>query len=494
MVAMRYKKNPDFMRLMKGTHEVFDYSGVSANDLICQTLLDMGYRNVDGVGVIVHSKDASNMRAVLEEINGSDWEDKLHMAFLSNANTYSREDAARNPFKAQPLGEGFMDREIPAPRALVPHILPMAPFGFVGAGGASKTTTAIKIGLHVITGRPLWGESILFPGPVVMITKEDTADEFAHRIQQIVKQEREPFTLEERKDICANFYVEDLSGVVGNRFVEMDSDNMRETEIIEHLIMTYRDIKPSLIWIDPAVYFGPGERYVNDGEAALMMACRKISNMFQCAVGVIHHVSQSAARTGIADAHTGRGGTAFGDNARGMLVLRPRKKVDSEDPLPNGISQSDVDLDLVTDIQVVKLSHGRPVRETLFVKRTDKRPFQLDFIRGAKVAASQAERERQVLEAAEARNESFYRHYVLFIEREAQHGRTYSVGRLRAVEPRPVYAEKKLPKNDVDAVVHQMLQNGLLRWENTPQKGGQQRHLVVTDLSRSKYLEIRAED
>ncbi len=69
--------------------------------------------------------------------------------------------------------------------------------------------------------------------------------------------------------------------------------------------------------------FGPGERFVNDGEAKIMEIGRLISRELNCAVRYSHHVSKEAARGRFVDAHTGRGGAAGGDNARFVWVVVP---------------------------------------------------------------------------------------------------------------------------------------------------------------------------
>ncbi|SHI71012.1 AAA domain-containing protein [Shimia gijangensis] len=395
-------------------------------------------------------------------------------------------------FRAEPLGADFMDRDIAPPEMLVQGMIPIAPFGMVGAGGASKTTLAIKMGLHVITGRPLWGQSVMRTGPVVMVTKEDTRDEFNYRLQQIIKQDADPFLPHERAQIMKGFYLEDLSGVIGRgRFVEMQSDNVTETDVVGDLIDTYKKIKPALLWIDPAVYFGPGERYVNDGEAALMNACRKIATALGCAVGVIHHVSQAVARSGTSDAHAGRGGTAFGDNARGMMVLHPRQKVaDPMKYLPPDISEMDVNSGRITQIEVVKLSHGQPVRDTLFAKRHDKLPFRLDLIRGPRTAQTPEEAEEQRLATAEERHEVFFKHYVRAVKRAEDAGERLSKTGVKGLDPRPVFGGKALPKNDVTGVLDMMIDRGYLEYVRSD-AGGQPKHLVTTALGLEKFISLR---
>ena len=55
---------------------------------------------------------------------------------------------------------------------------------------------------------------------------------------------------------------------------------------------------------------GPGERFVNDGEAKMMETGRLICARARLCRRFTHHVSKEAARGRYVDAHAGRGGAA----------------------------------------------------------------------------------------------------------------------------------------------------------------------------------------
>jgi hypothetical protein len=69
---------------------------------------------------------------------------------------------------------------------------------------------------------------------------------------------------------------------------------------------------------DPFNLFGPGGRFVNDGEAVALSAMANVSQALKCAVRATSHVSKAVGREGTSDAHSGRGGSAGGDNSRSV--------------------------------------------------------------------------------------------------------------------------------------------------------------------------------
>ena len=117
---------------------------------------------------------------------------------------------------------------------------------------------------------------------------------------------------------------------------------------------------------DPASFFSAGERFVNDGEAALMMALRAVSaGLGGAAVGIIHHTGQAAARDKIVDQYAGRGGSAFADNGRATLVLAfhgDGEKENQSHPPPSEITRADIEAGRVIRLHVAKFNVGR--RET----------------------------------------------------------------------------------------------------------------------------------
>jgi RecA-family ATPase len=92
--------------------------------------------------------------------------------------------------------------------------------------------------------------------------------------------------------------------------------NLSQTSLPERITRGYEHEGLALVELDPFNMFGPGERFVNDGEAAALSAMANISGALRCAVRATSHVSKAVGRDGTSDAHSGRGGSAGGDNSR----------------------------------------------------------------------------------------------------------------------------------------------------------------------------------
>jgi RecA-family ATPase len=124
--------------------------------------------------------------------------------------------------------------------------------------------------------------------------------------------------------------------------------------------------------MDPTIFFGPGERYVNDAEASLMQCARHISNELEhITVGYIHHMSKAATKNKDTDMHAGRSGSAFGDNARAVWVLHRYERVEGKDSLqpPNDIYQDDITDGRVGYLTVAKYSAGERITRPFWFHR-----------------------------------------------------------------------------------------------------------------------------
>lgn len=80
--------------------------------------------------------------------------------------------------------------------------------------------------------------------------------------------------------------------------------------------------RPVLVVIDPAVSFGVGESRVNDAEQGLIEVGRRVRRAIECCVLYIHHSGKQNARDKAKDQYAGRGGSAFADGSRMVLVLQ----------------------------------------------------------------------------------------------------------------------------------------------------------------------------
>ncbi len=210
------------------------------------------------------------------------------------------------------LGRIF-DAAPPAPLFVVDRLLPQAHGVENAIGGAGKTTRHIYEAVHIILGRDLYGCKVR-QGPVLILTKEDDAALFHHRIYWVCKAldlARADYDL-----VAEHLHLKVLTGTDERLAIADRNGNLHSTGLAERIYTGYRQEGLSLVDIDPFNMFGPGERYVNDGEAAALTAMATISLELKCAVRATSHVSKVVGREGISDAHSGRGGAAGGDNSR----------------------------------------------------------------------------------------------------------------------------------------------------------------------------------
>jgi len=259
-----------------------------------------------------------------------------------------------------------LDEPLPDPEFIVRSYLPFATVGGLPAeGGARKTTFTLWEGAHIALGRPLFGNEIRKSGAVLFITAEDDKAMFAYRLQRVAAALR--LNDADRATLAERIFIEDLSGRMV-RLVQADErGNLAKTFVGDVLIETYRDRGLVLINIDPTNVFGPGERYVNDAEAALMVEGLRIARELKCTVRFVHHISKAIAASGDVHQYVGRGGASFADNSRFQHhLVQHSLDDDSKYPLPTlGSSAENEELKRAVEdgrvarLHVTKLSWAR---------------------------------------------------------------------------------------------------------------------------------------
>lgn len=224
--------------------------------------------------------------------------------------------ARRRPFNPADsrIGDVF-SKAPPAPPFVVDRLLPRAHGVENAIGGAGKTTRHLWEAAHIILGRDLYGQRVLQPGPVLVLTKEDDAALFRHRIHEVIVNMTD-LSAADRERIAEHLHLLVLTGTDERLALADRSGNLRQTDLAERIVAGYEREGLALVELDPLNMFGPGERYVNDGEAAALTAMANISGALKCAVRATSHVSKAVGREGTSDAHSGRGGSAGGDNSR----------------------------------------------------------------------------------------------------------------------------------------------------------------------------------
>jgi hypothetical protein len=334
----------------------WDYGGRRGDRRIAVAYLRDGepriYSHAHGGTVYLLERDAEAILSEFEDVS-EDEEDLF-------ANLPKPEPTKPTFSVPRPIGfkQTFLDAVEPPPM-LIEDFMPVDVFAWVGTGGIAKTTLMLFIMIHVVLGLPVFGRRVLRQGPCVFVTAEDDLLTVRYRVREMCI--AMGFSEEQRMKVGRDLYVEDLSGEMA-RFVEADDrGNLDLTPAVDQLIEVYRATHPGLVVIDPIVFFGAGERFVNDNEATLLQALRRISRELACATGGIAHTSKQVARDKVVDAHAGRGGSALGDNARGVYVLHVHDRDSKDEKLvvPPQLRPEDIAAGRVIRIHVPKLS-GRP--------------------------------------------------------------------------------------------------------------------------------------
>ena len=232
------------------------------------------------------------------------------------------------PFR--PLNLDALDAARLHPRCIVENLL-YADLALVNAeGGTGKTTLLLYEAIHIALGRDLWGCRVLNPGRTLFITAEDGEELLQARLREVMT--ALGLTDYERRKVCENFMVWDVTGSIV-RLAELDArGNLQITALTNQIVETYRDAGLVQVIFDPAISFSPGERIINDGEQAIVTACRRIVRSLSCCVRLIHHSGQANARNGAMDQYAGRGGTALPDGCRMVTILANANRVNIQKP------------------------------------------------------------------------------------------------------------------------------------------------------------------
>jgi regulatory protein RepA len=191
---------------------------------------------------------------------------------------------------------------------------------FIAPGGTGKTTLFLWIAVHIVLGRELWGIPILKPGPVLILTAEDSREMLVARLRIICTEMA--LTEDEIKMIAQDVRISDVSGST-IKLAEISREVVKPAYgLLDQIIAVGKVLKLRMIFVDPAISFGVGESRVNDNEQGLIEAGRYLRNALKCGVIFIHHTGKSNARDGTEDQYSGRGGSALADGSRMVGVIR----------------------------------------------------------------------------------------------------------------------------------------------------------------------------
>lgn len=206
------------------------------------------------------------------------------------------------------------------PTCVVEHMLFADVATLVAPGGMGKTTLILFKAVHIALGRPLFGLAVRTPGPVLILTSEDSRELLVARLRHICQ---EMFlTDDELAIVRERVRISDLSG--GSfKLTEVVRDVVRTTKAVKAIADAARVLAPVWLVIDPAVSFGVGESRVNDAEQGLIEAARYLRNHLPgCCVEYVHHTGKTNGRDKTIDQYSGRGGSAFADGSRMVMVMQ----------------------------------------------------------------------------------------------------------------------------------------------------------------------------
>lgn len=251
-----------------------------------------------------------------------------------------------------------------APDCIVDGLLYADVGVYVAPGGTGKTTLNIFSAVHIALGRPLFGLEIKRPGAVLILTAEDSREMLVARLRSICIDLN--LTPREIDRVRALIRISDVSANPC-KLTAVVEDVVRPNHVVEEIIASSRGNPPVLIIIDPAVSFGVGESRVNDAEQGLIEAGRKLRGALNCCVLYVHHSGKANAREKAIDQYAGRGGSAFADGARMVIVLSSYNGADSAQwQKLTGRPLEDGDTGIV--LARPKMSYAPP-QESLFIVR-----------------------------------------------------------------------------------------------------------------------------
>jgi len=343
--------------------------------------------------------------------------------------------------------------------------------GFVAPGGTGKSTLILYESIHIILGRPLYGRSIVRPGPTLFVTAEDSRAVVLSRLNWICR----PLRLSDAEinKVLQNFYVEDISSTP-TRLARVDrSGTVGATEFVDELVAKYANVRLSVVTFDPTSLIGPGETSGNDGMAELMRIARRVVHELSAAVRLVHHVSQNVARGGTTDQYAGRGGTAFADNSRSnhqLKLIRERRfeHEGAEYVIPGEISDAELHDNSVLAIFIHKMSYAKRDATPIILVRNGFAFRDVDIERVEHTPEAHARRDSAAVDAV-----------VLFVRESASHLTKNALAT-------NYWRRLGLARDAVRKAVDEAVAGGRLEYADLPaaeRQGSRQRYLKVSEVA-----------
>lgn len=249
-----------------------------------------------------------------------------------------------------------------APTCIVENLLYADVALLVAPGGTGKTTAVLYEAVHIALGRPLYGLRVLHPGPVLIVTAEDSRETCVARLRSICEALLlSPYDL---AVVLRDVRISDVRGA-GFKLTRIEGDVVVPALAINRMICECQRRGVVLINIDPTVSFGVGESRVNDAEQGLIDAARRLVRELGCCVRFIHHVAKTVARERIIDQYAARGGTALPDGARMVTVMLPMSEDEWREATMVSLSDGESAVRMVRP----KLSYAAPQPDILLARK-----------------------------------------------------------------------------------------------------------------------------
>lgn len=333
-----------------------------------------------------------------------------------------------------PIPQDEWDNAHATPDCIVQNYLYADVGVLLAAGGTGKTTLVLFEAIHIVLKRPLYGLAILRPGPVLILTAEDSREILVARLRQIAADLN--LSNDEVEIVRRDVRISDLSAAPIKLTLVVE-DVVLPSGKVDELIDGCLLNPPVLIIIDPAVSFGVGESRVNDAEQGLIEAARRMRNSLNCCVRYVHHTGKQNARDKTLDQYSNRGGSALPDGARMVAVMQPCDEEEWRKATGVGLHAGESGLILARP----KLSYAPRPEQHIYIVR---RGYRFDLV-------------NVTPPSIEAALEALANQVWQFVANEASNGKRYTKPELEKMLP-----VLNMKRDDLRCAVQMLLTNGRL--------------------------------
>ncbi|WP_445216193.1 AAA family ATPase [Bradyrhizobium sp. Pa8] len=213
----------------------------------------------------------------------------------------------------------WQDKPVPPRDWLVDGLIPMRVVTlYYGDGGTGKTLTAMQLIAATALKLDWFGRPVEKPGPTLLYTAEDEADELHRRFAAIVAQSGHQL-----RDL-EGVRVIPMAGLDPTLATQSASGGISMTGQFEKLKKAVEEHRPRLVVIDPAADVFAGDEIKRVQVRQFVQKLAKLALDNNCAVLLLAHPSLTGLTTGRGTS----GSTAWSNSARSRLYL----EMDKDDP------------------------------------------------------------------------------------------------------------------------------------------------------------------